>query len=152
MPYEIKMEETKDQPTLFVKKNVSVTELPKILGATFMAVINHIWELGEQPTGDAFVGYFNLDMDHLQLEIGFPVAKPLPGKGEIEAGTIPAGKQVTCLYKGPYMQMPAAYEEIQAWIASNGYTPIGPVYECYLNSPEEVPETELLTRIIFPVE
>lgn len=151
MAFEIKMEETKAQPTLIVKKNIPVTELLHILGATFMAIINHIWALGEQPAGDAFVGYFNLDMDNLELEIGFPVAKPLPGKGDIVAGTIPAGKQVTCLYKGPYMQMPAAYQAIQDWIAAHGHTPVGPVYECYLNSPEEVPESELLTRIVFPV-
>ena len=152
MSFVIEMVETQEQPTLVLKTVTPVTEMPKILGKAFMDVINHIMELGENPVGPAFVGYFNMDMERLELEIGFPVSKPLPGKGDIQPGIIPAGKQVTCMYKGPYMEMPPAYEEIQKWIKDNGYKPLGPVYEHYYNSPEEVPESELLTKIVFLVE
>ena len=152
MSFVIEMVETQEQPTLVLKTVTSVGELPKILGKAFMDIVTHIMELGEQPVGPAFVGYFNMDMERLELEIGFPVSKELPGKGEILAGSIPAGKQVSCMYKGPYMEMPPAYEEIQKWIKYNGYKPRGPVYEHYYNSPEEVPESELLTKIVFLVE
>jgi effector-binding domain-containing protein len=152
MSYIIEMVETQEQPTLILKTVTSVGELPKILGKAFMDIVTHIMELGEQPVGPAFVGYFNMDMERLELEIGFPVSKELPGKGEILSGHIPAGKQVTCMYKGPYMEMPPAYEEIQKWIKNQGYKPLGPVYEHYYNSPEEVPESELLTKIVFLVE
>nr|WP_321302702.1 GyrI-like domain-containing protein [uncultured Trichococcus sp.] len=152
MDYVIEMVETQEQPTLVLKAVTPVSELPKILGKAFMDIVTHIMELGEQPVGPAFVGYFNMDMERLELEIGFPVSKALPGQGDILAGHIPAGKQVTCMYKGPYMEMPPAYEEIQKWIEDNGYKPLGPVYEHYYNSPEEVPESELLTKIVFLVE
>ncbi|WP_319469652.1 GyrI-like domain-containing protein [uncultured Trichococcus sp.] len=152
MGYIIEMVETQEQPTLIMKAVTSVGELPKILGKAFMEIVTHIMELGEQPVGPAFVGYFNMDMERLELEIGFPVSKELSGKGDIEASHIPAGKQVTCMYKGPYMEMPPVYEEIQKWIKDNGYKPLGPVYEHYYNSPEEVPESELLTKIVFLVE
>ena len=152
MSFLIEMVETQEQPTLVLKAVTPVGEMPKILGKAFMDVVTHIMELGEQPVGPAFVGYFNMDMERLELEIGFPVSKPLPGKGDILAGHIPAGKQVTCMYKGPYMEMSPAYEEIQQWIKDNGYKPLGPVYEHYYNSPEEVPESELLTKIVFLVE
>ncbi|WP_320164254.1 GyrI-like domain-containing protein [uncultured Trichococcus sp.] len=152
MGYIIEMMETQEQPTLIMKAVTPVGELPKILGKAFMEIVTHIMELGEQPVGPAFVGYFNMDMERLELEIGFPVSKALPGQGDILAGSIPAGKQVSCMYKGPYMEMPPAYEEIQKWIEDNGYKPLGPVYEHYYNSPEEVPESELLTKIVFLVE
>nr|WP_321292972.1 GyrI-like domain-containing protein [uncultured Trichococcus sp.] len=152
MGYIIEMVETQEQPTLIMKAVTPVGELPKILGKAFMEIVTHIMELGEQPVGPAFVGYFNMDMERLELEIGFPVSKALPGQGDILAGSIPAGKQVSCMYKGPYMEMPPAYEEIQKWIEDNGYKPLGPVYEHYYNSPEEVPESELLTKIVFLVE
>jgi len=152
MSYIIEMVETQEQPTLILKTVTSVGELPEILGKAFMDIVTHIMELGEQPIGPAFVGYFNMDMERLELEIGFPVSKELPGKGDILSGHIPAGKQVTCMYKGPYMEMPPAYEEIQKWIKDKGYKPLGPVYEHYYNSPEEVPESELLTKIVFLVE
>lgn len=152
MGYIIEMVETQEQPTMILKTVTPAGELPKILGKAFMDIVTHIMESGEQPVGPAFVGYFNMDMEHLQLEIGFPVPKPLPGKGDIQPGSIPAGKQVTCMYKGPYMEMPPVYSEIQKWIRDNGYKPRGPVYEHYYNSPEEVPESELLTKIVFLVE
>ncbi|PTQ84916.1 effector-binding domain-containing protein [Trichococcus patagoniensis] len=152
MSYIIEMVETQEQPTLVLRTVTYVGELPKILGKAFMDIVTHIMELGEQPVGPAFVGYFNMDMERLELEIGFPVSKELPGKGDIQPGHIPAGKQVACMYKGPYMEMPPAYEEIQKWIKDQGYKPLGPVYEHYYNSPEEVPESELLTKIVFLVE
>lgn len=152
MTFVIEMVETQAQPTLVLRAVTPVTELSKLLGKAFMDIVTHIMELGEQPVGPAFVGYFNMDMERLELEIGFPVSKPLPGKGDIEASQIPAGKQVTCMYKGPYMGMPPAYEEIKQWIKDNGYKAIGTVYEYYYNSPEEVPESELLTKIVFLVE
>ncbi|OUL08717.1 AraC family transcriptional regulator [Sedimentibacter sp. SX930] len=152
MSFLIEMVETQEQPTLILRTVTPVSELPKILGKAFMDIVTHIIELGEQPVGPAFVGYFNMDMERLELEIGFPVSKSLPGKGEIQPSSIPAGKQVSCMYKGPYMEMPPAYEEIEKWIKDNGYKLLGPVYEHYYNSPEEVPESELLTKIVFLVE
>ncbi|MDO9535730.1 MAG: GyrI-like domain-containing protein [Bacillota bacterium] len=38
------------------------------------------------------------------------------------------------------------------WIAENGYEQTGVYYEFYYNSPEEVPESELLTKIVMPVK
>ena len=87
MGFVIEMVETQEQPTLVLKTVTPVSELPKILGKAFMDIVTHIMELGEQPVGPAFVGYFNMDMERLELEIGFPVSKALPGKGDILAGT-----------------------------------------------------------------
>ena len=56
------------------------------------------------------------------------------------------------MYKGPYMEMPPAYEAITQWMKEKGYTPTGVAYEFYYNSPEEVPESELLTKIVFLVD
>jgi len=49
-------------------------------------------ELGEKPLEAAFAAYYNMDMENLDVEMGFPVAKPLAGRGEIKAGawTTPA--------------------------------------------------------------
>jgi len=38
------------------------------------------------------------------------------------------------------------------WMQKNQYIPTGVAYEFYLNSPEEVQESELLTRIMFPLK
>ena len=55
-------------------------------------------------------------------------------------------------FKGPYKEMEPVYNAMMQWIQENGYTPTGTAYEFYYNSPLEVPESELLTKIVFPVQ
>ena len=95
---------------------------------------------------------FNLDMKDLDLEAGFTVTEAVPVEGEIYAGEIPAGKQVTCTHIGPYAASEKAYNEMTEWMQKNQCILTGVAYEFYLNSPEEVPESELLTRIMIPLK
>jgi effector-binding domain-containing protein len=44
------------------------------------------------------------------------------------------------------------YNALLQWIGENGHTPTGIAYEFYYNSPNEVPESDLLTKIILPLE
>ena len=75
-------------------------------------------------------------MQNLDVEIGFPVASPLPGKGEIQAGLIPEGKIVFCMYLGGYGEIGPVYEEMAKWITDKGLIPEGTAYEYYYNDPE----------------
>lgn len=59
-----------------------------------------------------YAAYFNLDMQDLDLEAGFTVTRAVDGEGEIVAGEIPAGKQVSCTHKGPYAATEAVYNEM----------------------------------------
>lgn len=152
MEYKIEVEERPAQPVLSVRTRTAVSNLPQELGKAFRAIIAYLDELGEKPAGAAFAGYYNTDMNDLDVEIGFPVAKALPGRGVIKAGEIPGGKQVSCLHKGPYNQVEPAYAALMRFVDENGYTATGVSYEFYYNSPAEVPESELLTKIVFPLE
>ena len=67
-------------------------DLPQALGKAYGAIMQYLGELGMPPAGAPFVAYFNMDMQDLDIEIGFPVMQPLPGKGEVQASAIPAGK------------------------------------------------------------
>jgi effector-binding domain-containing protein len=91
-----------------------------------------------------------MDMDDLDVELGFPVARSLPDKGEIEAGEIPAGRVATCLFIGPYSEMEPAYEALFEWMEENGYEGTGVSYELYLNDPREAAPAQ--TQIVFPLK
>ena len=39
-------------------------------------------EMGKQPAGVPYAAYHNLDMQDMDVEVGFPVSKPLP-EGEV---------------------------------------------------------------------
>ncbi|WHH57132.1 GyrI-like domain-containing protein [Petroclostridium sp. X23] len=140
------------QPTLSIRTNTSVDKLPQEIGKAYHAIMAYLNEIGEEPSDVPFVAYYNLDMDNLDVEMGFPVSKNISGKGEIKPNAIPAGKKVSCMYKGPYKEMGPVYEAMTQWIHQNGYVPSGVAYEFYYNAPADVPESELLTKIVFPLK
>ena len=152
MDYKFEVSEQPAQPVLSIRTVTSVEKLPDELGQAYHAIIAYLEQIGEKPADAAFAGYYNMDMENLDVEMGFTVPRPLPGKGEIKAGEIPAGKQVSYLFKGPYKEMELVYNAMMQWIERNGHTPTGTAYEFYYNSPEEVPESELLTKIVFPLK
>ncbi len=151
MVFDCHIVEKEAQPVMVIRSRTSVEELPALLGRSFSAVAAYLGELGEAPAGPPFVGYFNMDMQDLQIEAGFPVAHPLAGKDDVQAGFMPGGKLASLLYTGPYPQMAAAYEALTQFIASNGYSPSGVSYEMYYNSPLDVAPEALQTQIIFPL-
>jgi effector-binding domain-containing protein len=152
MDYKIEMKDEAAQSVLAVRFRSSVTELPAQLGRIYGSIINYIQGSGGTTPLIPYVAYFNMDMQDLELEAGFTVTEAISGEGEILAGVIPAGKQVSCTHKGPYAASEAAYNEMTNWMKKNQCIPTGVAYEFYLNSPEEVPESELLTRIMFPIK
>ncbi|MZP30655.1 AraC family transcriptional regulator [Heliobacterium undosum] len=148
----IELSEQPSRPVLYIRARTAVGNLPQVLGKAYSEIIAYLNELGEAPADAAFAAYYNMDMENLDVEIGFPVAKPLAGKGDIQAGEIPAGRQVSSLYKGPYSKMEPFYAAMSRWMSENNITPTGVVYEFYYNCPAEVPEEELLTKVAFLVK
>ena len=152
MTLNIELVEQETQTVMYIRTRTSFADMPKLIGESYCKIAAYLGELGEQPAGMPYAAYYNLDMQDMDLEMGFPVARQLPGKDEIKLGSIPAGKYVTCLYKGPYGQMEQAYNEIFKWLQENNRELTGVYYEYYYNSPDEVPESELLTKIAIPVK
>jgi effector-binding domain-containing protein len=93
-----------------------------------------------------------MDMQDLDIEIGFTFAQELGGEGEVLAGELPGGKAAGCLHVGPYDQVGAAYQALQKWMEANGHTPSGVAYEFYLNDPQSTPAAELQTQVVFPLK
>ena len=137
------------QPAVWIKKATSISKLPNEIGEAYGEIITYLNEIGEPPLGPAFIAYYNMDMENLVIEIGFPVSREIPGRDDLVYGLIPGGKIASSFYKGAYNGMGACYEEIVKWIADKGHVPTGVVYEFYYNSPMDVPESELLTEIRF---
>lgn len=151
MEYEISLKKTVRQPTLTMRAVQPVGELPAFFGKAFGGVMQYLQHLGKQPGGMPFGIYYNLDMQALDVEAGFPVLEDLPGKGEIQASEIPAGEYICTVHTGPYDSMEPAYDALTKWARDNGYTPLGIAYEYYLNDPGEDASVEALTEIRFPV-
>ena len=152
MEYQCELLEQSAQSVLSIRTRTAVGNLPQVLGKAYGAIMQYLSEIGQYPTDAPFTAYYNMDMQDLDVEIGFPVAAKLPGKDNIQPSEIPAGKQASCLHIGPYSQVEPAYDALMQWAKENGHTPTGVAYEFYLNDPGETPENELQTRIMFPLK
>lgn len=148
MNEQMQINDAPEQPVLAIRTRTPVGALPQQIGKAYAAIAAYLDELGEAPQGAPYTAYFNMDMDDLDVEMGFPVSRALPAKGEIKPGAIPAGKQAAAMHKGPYSAMEPVYKALAEWTARQGFEPAGISYEFYCNSPMEAPEEELLTRVV----
>lgn len=139
------------QPTLFVRTRTKVENLPMLIGQSYGRMGSYLQELGEFMTDVPYVAYHNMDMQNLDVEIGFPVFKSLPERDDMKSGLIEEGKVVFCMYRGPYDEMGPVYEEMTRWIEDHNYEAAGTSYEYYYNGPG-FPESEFLTKIIMPLK
>ena len=152
MSYKCELYDQNAQPTLFIRTRTALQDLPKTLGEAYSALGQHMASLGIEPGGAPFTAYFNMDMQDLDIEIGFPMSVKVPGKGLIIAGELPAGNYSSVLYKGPYPGLGAAYAALNEFLEKAGLKPTGVAYEFYLNSPMEVVPEDLRTQIVFPIQ
>ena len=149
MSYECEVKEQPAQTVLSMRTRTSVGDLPQVLGQTYGAIAQYLEELGEHPVGPPFAAYYNVDLQDLDVEIGFPVAQKFPSKGDIGAGEIPAGRVATYMYTGPYSEMEPVYAPLSQWMEDNGYEPTGVVYEMYWDNPNNTPPEKWRTTIMF---
>lgn len=139
------------QPVLAMRTRAAVQDLPQTMGRVYGAIAQYLGQLGEHPAGPPYAAYYNMDMQDLDLEIGFPVARALPGQGEIQPGQIPAGPAVAYLHIGPYDQAHTAYAALTQWLQANGREATGVAYEMYLNDPTVTAPEALQTQVVMPL-
>ena len=152
MAYNVDLYEQREQQVLSIRTRTSVDQLPEVLGKAYAEVMMYIDEIEEMAADVPFVAYYNLDMQDLDIEAGFPVSQQLPGKGNIQSNIIPAGKYAEVMYKGAYKAIEPAYKAIMEWFPANNCEALGPAYEFYLNDPTDTDEDDLLTRILMPIK
>lgn len=93
----------------------------------------------------------DLDMKSADIEIAFPVTGRISVDPGYEVKTFPAHRVVSVFNTGPYSECEGAYAKAMDYVGRNGLAVVGPFREIYLNSPDEVPESGLLTEIQIPI-
>ena len=138
------------------RTGLNVTDLPKIIGPTFMEIGKYIAEQGANVLSNPFVSFKNmdetgkLDESQIEMEIGFPVDKLIPEKDLIKAYVLPSYKAVSILYVGDYDQgMIEVYRQLFEEITALGGHFMNRSYEYYL-SDEEIELSKQETIIELP--
>lgn len=150
--YNCELVELDEQKVVSVRRRCPVGDLPDVIGRTYGMIMAHLSSHDRYPEGVPFVGYFNMDMNDLDVEIGFPVHDDVAETDEIKMSRIPKGKYAQTLHIGPYKELEKAYDVLMRWIGTSGYEATGIGYEFYLNDPGEVKESEIQTRLMFELK
>ncbi|NLX47107.1 MAG: GyrI-like domain-containing protein [Euryarchaeota archaeon] len=146
----VEIVETKETPAIAIRERVRVTEIPAVMSRMFGELYPHLGK-GVECAGPPFALYHSWEGEIMDMEVGFPI------KGEgIEAGNVrtiklPAARAAVATHVGPYENLTDTYNAVMEWMKANGHSPASFMWEEYLNSPQEVPPDQLLTRLYWPI-
>jgi len=133
---------------------VNMGNMAEAMGKGYGKLMDYLSKLGKQPSGPPYCAYINGNEDYSQfdIEMGMPVDEAVPVQGEFYMSKTHEGKAVCTIYKGPFKEIEVAYTALMEYLPANSLESTGVYYDYYLNDPDVTPESELLTRVVFPVK
>jgi effector-binding domain-containing protein len=147
----INLLEQPEQHVLSIRATIHFNDFPNTAKQAYDKIMEYAARKNMLLSGGPFVCYHNTDLENLDVEMGFPVAKSVSGNDNIVGHTIPVQKAVSGIFLGPYTDTDPLMMEIIKWIAEHGYEQQGQIFNYYLND-DDRPAAELLTQIIVPIK
>jgi effector-binding domain-containing protein len=150
-----------EQAYVGISRRVSMERFASVIPPLLGQVFGWLDKSGIEPAGPPFFRYQVIDMSsEMEVVAGVPIPEPVDGEGEIEPGTIAAGRYVTAVHTGHPQELMAATGRLLAWAEAHGVTwAMHPEsdgehwhgrYEFYFDSPDEEPDmTKWRTEFAF---
>ena len=96
------------------------------------------------------------DNEYRELDADLEVAVPVTGKvtlsdPALEVKNLPGRKVASLVHKGSYETIGPAYAKLYEYVIQEGYELSGPMMDLYLNDPNTVAPSEVLTEIQAPI-
>ena len=144
MTYDVTFVELSEQHTAVVRGHVSHLGIADFLGGAFASVGAALGAAGTAPAGPPFAKYAVAPDGGWVIEAGFPVLDAVEGDGDVVPGLLPGGTVAQTVHTGPYQELRAAYEAIEAFVAASGMTVGEDSWESYLDDPLTSPSPSTL--------
>ncbi|NLT55378.1 MAG: MerR family transcriptional regulator [Actinomycetales bacterium] len=154
MPYEITVKELPSQHVATLTRRTSAATLGEDVGGCFAAVGAALGAAGVPPVGPPYLVMPDvIDQETPgRIVVGFPVAVPFPGNGEVVGEEAPAMTVASTVHRGPYEEVRPAYHTLQGWIQEHGHQVTGPLREIYLTDPNCTPDpADYVTEVQYPI-
>lgn len=150
---EISLIDVEERPTVAVRRQVRMEELPDFFARVFDEVAAQVEQAGAHLGGAPFARYRGSPGEVVDVEAGFPLTAPWPGGGDLVAGSLPAARAVEAVHRGSYETMRETYLEIERWVAEHELHVQQDCWELYEAGPSSDPDPATWrTRIVWPVE
>lgn len=80
------------------------------------------------------------------------LARAPKASGEVRMGRSYAGKALRLTHAGPYVSLPASYEQLQAYMKEHRLEAAGAPWEQYISDPAKTPQEKLVTYVYWPLK
>lgn len=151
MSQEPRIEERAARHYAGIQATVPMDGISAAVDQAFPELFGRLASTGTAPAGPPFIRFLVIDMEALlQLELGVPVAEPMPEAGRIRPGILPAGRYAVLRHIGSYDGLIDANAALQQWAADHGLefdmkdTPEGSAWgsrlEEYITDPSREPD------------
>jgi effector-binding domain-containing protein len=149
--FELSIQEVPEQAALLVTDQTHVEEIGTVIPRRIDEVRVYIDELGLTASGPPVcVCPFPDDDGVVETEVGWPVQGDAPGRGSIEARTLPAVRALVLKHTGPYAELARSYRLMSEAMERHGLTPVGAPREVYVTDPAVTPGDQE-TVIVWPI-
>jgi AraC family transcriptional regulator len=140
------------QPALAIRGVVPNDQLAMSMDGWLPTVFRFVTGNGVELAGPPFSRYHRIGEQETDLETGLPVATPHPGDGHIQPVELPGGETASAWHVGPYDRLPETHAALAEWVADQGRTPAGPVWEVYWTDPGQEPDpAKWRTQVLLPL-
>jgi len=149
---EIEIKEVPAQPVLVIREREPLEKMSEVIPSAYAELEGYMSELDIEPTGPPItVCPYADDEGMVAIQNSFPVGDGVPGRGRIEAFTLPACTVIAFKHRGHYNQLDHSYRALTALVEQEGLETVGEPREIYWTGPEDLPPEEWLTEIQFPI-
>ena len=146
--------QTADFAVAIKKTRVTMENIANVATEGLGKVFAYLAKQGVQITGAPYLAYANGNADYSEfdVEMGIPVAGEVEVSGEFYMSKNCEGKAVCAMHKGAYKDIEVVYVALMEYLAKNSLKSTGVYYDYYINDPADTPESELLTKVVFPIK
>ncbi len=143
---EPKIDQRSEQIYMGIRVQTPMKGMSQTAGKLFKELNAWARKNGLKPAGPSLLRYYVIDMaGEMDIEVGIPVAEPLPEEGRVHVGRIPPGRYASLVYMGSGFTGNKALIE---WARANGLKwdrwddPKGDAFRCRYESHLTDPQLE----------
>jgi AraC family transcriptional regulator len=148
---EIELKKTEEKQVAYIFYTGPVEDMGDLIGEIVDWMMNQNVEMTGPPYSAYYTSPAEVAPEDMQYELGVPFLGEASEAGKVKIKNMPIQQVLSALHKGPYNEVGSVYEILMNKVIEDGYQMTGAPLEIYFNSPMEVPETDLLTEVQFPV-
>jgi effector-binding domain-containing protein len=128
--------QTAAQTTAVIPLRLKMADMPKFVGPAIGELMKAVAEQDVGPAGPWFIRVLERSTDVIDCEVSVPVRAAVKPTGRVKPNTLPATTVARTIHHGGYEGMPAAWGELDAWVAKSGRKPAANLWDVYVVGPE----------------